>query len=116
MTFGDQLFAEEGARRRLAQMRADLSGPNPTPLEKLLIERILANHLAVNYCDASYCQNAAELSIERADYYQRRIDRAQRRYLDAVLALAKVRRLLLPVVQVNIGEKQVNIGALAVET
>jgi len=48
-----------------------------------------------------------------ADDRQRRITRSQRRYLDAILALAKVRRLALPVVQVNVAEKQVNIGALA---
>ena len=41
---------------------------------------------------------------------QRSINRAQRRYLAAIKSLVQVRRLLGPMVQVNIAEKQVNIA------
>ena len=44
---------------------------------------------------------------------QRRIDHAYRRYLSALRALAQVRKLTLPVVQINIAKKQVNIAAPA---
>jgi hypothetical protein len=38
---------------------------------------------------------------------------AQRRYLAAFRSLAQVRRLLTPMVQVNIAERQVNLAQLA---
>ncbi len=44
--------------------------------------------------------------------YQRRIERAQQRYLAAIKALAQVRRLVVPMVQVNIAEQQ-NIAQVA---
>ena len=52
-----------------------------------------------------------DLGLQWAEFYQRRIDRAQKRFLSAIKALALVRRLQLPAVQVNIGEKQMNIVA-----
>jgi hypothetical protein len=39
-----------------------------------------------------------------------RIERAQRRYLSAIKALVQVRMLVVPAVQVNIGEKQINVA------
>jgi hypothetical protein len=54
---------------------------------------------------------AAEgLSIRRADYHQRRIDAAHRRYLAALRTLATVRKLTVPAIQVNIAKKQVNVA------
>ena len=47
---------------------------------------------------------------------RRILDRARNRYLSAIKTLATVRRLNLPIVQVNIAEKQINTvgpGALA---
>ena len=40
----------------------------------------------------------------------KRLDRAQRRYLAASKTLAQMRKLRVPAVQVNIGEKQVNVA------
>ena len=44
-------------------------------------------------------------------YYQKSIDRAHRRYLSAIKTLATVRKLALPVLQVNIAKKQVNVAS-----
>ena len=41
--------------------------------------------------------------------HQKRVERAQRRHLAAVKTLAGVKKLGMPVVQVNIGEKQINV-------
>jgi hypothetical protein len=49
------------------------------------------------------------MAIELATYYQKSIDRAQKRYLAAIKALAYVRRLARPVVQVNVARKMVNV-------
>jgi hypothetical protein len=40
------------------------------------------------------------------------LDRAHKRYLSALKALAQVRRLGVPRVQVNLGDKQFNIMSL----
>jgi hypothetical protein len=104
-------LAKEAIGRQLDKMRAELAGPSPTPLEGLLVDRILTCWIALQYCEAIYVQNMKELSINQADYHQRRLDRAQRRYLDAIRTLAHIRRLGAAVIQVNIAEKQVNVAA-----
>src|SRR5262245_66143189 len=90
-------------------LRAELAGANPTPIERLLVERIVACWLQVQDADARYAQ-AKNLSLAWGEYYQRRMDRAHRRYLSAVKALALVRKLAVPVLQVNIAREQVNVA------
>ncbi len=80
------------------------------PLERLLIDRVLTGWLHLHYAEALYVQRNGALTPAACEYHQRTIGRAQRRYLAAVKALAQVRRLRVPAVQVNIGEKQVNIA------
>lgn len=46
-------------------------------------------------------------TLRQGDYYQGRQDRAHARFLKATRALATVRRLLVPAVQVNVAEKQI---------
>ncbi len=40
----------------------------------------------------------------------RRIEQAERRYLRAIRELAQVRKIQQPTVQVNIGDKQINVA------
>jgi hypothetical protein len=45
-----------------------------------------------------------KVTLQQGEYFQRRQDRAHRRYLSAIRSLAAVRRLQVPTaVQVNIG-------------
>lgn len=46
----------------------------------------------------------------KLDAYQRRMDAAHRRYLSALNALATVRKLAVPAIQVNIADRQVNVA------
>jgi hypothetical protein len=100
---GENLAFKEALIRKLELLRAELAGPNPTPVERLLVERIVACWLQVQDADIRYAQ-AKDLSIPWGDSYQQRMDRAHRRFLSAVKTLALVRRLALPVLlaQVNI--------------
>jgi hypothetical protein len=107
----DSLFAQELLSGQVQRLRAQLGGPAPSPLERLLVERIIACWLHVNYAEEKYAEELGRgMSFEKGEYYQKRIDRAHRRYLSAIRALAQVRRLLGPSVQVNIGEQQVNVA------
>src|SRR5262249_3829914 len=110
---GDDLAFGEGLTRKLELLRAELAGLNPTPVERLLVERIVACWLQVQDADVRYAQ-AKNLSLEGGEYYQRRMDRAHKRYLSAIRTLALVRKLALPVLQVNIGRKQVNVAGACV--
>ena len=107
---GDQLVFKEALGRKLAVLRDELAGPNPTPLERLLVERVVACWLQVQDADVRYAQGQKTCTFAQSEYYQRRQDRAHNRYLSAMRTLAVVRKLTIPVVQVNIARKQVNVG------
>jgi hypothetical protein len=105
---GKNLLFRETTERKLAQIRADVAGSNPSPLERLLAERIALCWLALHDAENRLAQSS-ELTITQADHWQRRIDSAHKRYLTAIKCLATVRKLALPAVQVNIARKQVNV-------
>jgi hypothetical protein len=88
-----------------------LLGPQPSPLERLLVERIVACQLQVQFADqqgAAFERAGGRLA--QGESWQKQQERAQRRYLAAMRSPAQVRRLLIPAVQVNIGEHQVNVA------
>ena len=91
--------------RKLDQLRAELAGPNPTPLERLLVERIAGCWLHLHHLEIVYAGKES-MTLELGRYYQACLDRAQKRYLAAIKALAVVRKLALPSLQVNIARKQ----------
>ena len=94
----------------LDAMGQELSGPEPSPLERLLVERIVMCWLHLYYAEAIYIQSMSELTLRQAEFHQKRITLAHNRYLSAIRTLAQVRRLGVPAVQVNIGEQQVNVA------
>jgi hypothetical protein len=104
---GDDVFTQEAIPRNLKTMREEIAGENPSPLERLLAERIGICWLELQYFEAIYAQNMGELTITQSDYHQRRIDKAHRRYLSSIKALAQIRKMG-PAVQINIAEKQIN--------
>ncbi len=106
---GKDLAVREGLQRKLNSIRAELSGPSPTPLERLLVERIGVCWLHLYHLEAVYA-NKSSMTLDLAMHYQKCIDRAHRRYLSAIKTLAIVRKLALPVLQVNIAKKQVNVA------
>ena len=99
---GKNLAFREALFSKLKIMRAELCGPNPTSLEKLLVERVVATWLYAYHADCTYAQ-ARDITFAHGDYLQRQQDRAHRRYLSAIRTLAVVRRLALPIqVDVNV--------------
>ena len=90
---GVDLALKESLGRQVEAMKAELTGPDPSPLETLLIGRIAACWLQVNYADAAAAQ-AGEISIPQAHLARKRQDSAHRRYLSAIATLAMTRRLL----------------------
>lgn len=103
--FDDQIAAKDALQRELEKKRAELSGENPTPIERLLIERVISCWLQVQHADLVVAQSKS-VSHAAGDYNQRRQDRSNRRFLAAVKTLATVRRLALPI------RFDVNVAAL----
>jgi hypothetical protein len=80
-------------------------------LERLLVERIAACWLQVQDAEIKYMHNHKQLTLQQVEFHQRRMDATHKRYLVAIKALALVRKLALPALQVNIARKQVNVSA-----
>jgi hypothetical protein len=108
---GKNLPFREALLRKLEMLRDELHGPKPSPVERLLVERVVACWLQVQEADARFAQGT-NLSIEWGEYYQRKMDRAHKRYLSAIKTLALVRKLAVPVLQVNVAQKQVNVAGV----
>jgi hypothetical protein len=106
---GKNLAFREALLRKLDVLRAELAGPEPTPVERLLAERVVSCWLHLHHLEQIYSQKDS-MSLELGDYYQRSIDRAHKRCLAAVKALAVVRRLAVPVLQLNFARRQVNVA------
>lgn len=92
------------------QLPIDLARPGDGELERLLIQQVVIAWLHLGYIEYQYSTvvTTPDLTIKRGEYWERRLSAAQRRYLRATETLARVRRLQLPAVQVNIGAQQVN--------
>ena len=91
---GPDLLVAESVRRKLDELRAELGGPSPGPVEALLIDRVVACWLQANDADASYAQarGPGSTAAVRTEL-MRRQESAQRRYLASVKQLAVVRKL-----------------------
>jgi hypothetical protein len=93
---GPNLLLREALERKLAELKADLAGPAPSKLEELLVARVVAGWLQVHYADATYAQLKGNATPAQHSAMQKRQTAAQHRYLQAIKALATVRKLLKP--------------------
>jgi hypothetical protein len=112
----DDLYFPELYVAQAEAMQRELEGEHPTALERLLCERVVTAQLIVQDLETTAPSATASPTADAA-LHDEMVTRAHDRLLRAVLALAKVRRLLRPeVAQVNIAEagaQQVNMAALA---
>jgi CRP-like cAMP-binding protein len=110
MTKEGDLAAKELIRCQLEAMREQIAGNNSPPLERLLSERVVLTWLELQLFEALYAKNMPKLTIAQAEHHQKRLDRAHRRHLSAIGALAQIRKLLkgTAITQINIADKQIN--------
>ena len=107
---GQNPVIRESITRKLEEMRIELSGQNPTSIEKLLVDRVLATWLHLHHMEIIFGKKEG-YSFAAGAFYQKSISAAQKRYLTAIKGLAEVRKLALPALQVNIAKKQINVAA-----
>nr|MDQ3361403.1 hypothetical protein [Actinomycetota bacterium] len=104
---GGNRMIEETMPRKLEAMRKGLAGENSSALEKLLVDRVVVCWLQLQYFDVLYARSMKNSSTAQSEHHQKLIDRAHKRYLSAIKALAQIRKMG-PAVQINIAEQQVN--------
>ena len=109
---GKNLVFKEAVNQKLAALQTELAGPAPTPLERLLAERVATCWLHLHHLEQIYSQKES-MALEVGMYFQRSISAAHKRYLAAIKTLAVVRKLAVPVLQVNIAKQQVNVAGAA---
>lgn len=102
------LVVQETIARKCTALTQELAGPTPSPLERLLVERVVLCWLQLHYAEGLRLQTK-EVTSQQEEFHQRRISKMHTRYLSAIRTLAQVRRLEVPAVQVNIGQQQVNV-------
>ncbi len=90
---GTDLALKESLTRQLESMRGRLAGADPSPLESLLVERILACWLQSSYADTAAARSHG-LSLKQIKFTTKRQEIAHRSYLSAIATLAMTRKLL----------------------
>jgi hypothetical protein len=93
MIAGKNLHLRECLLRKIAAMKDDLAGAAASPLEKLVIERVVVCWLQLQHADCLEAQTGGE-SINLATFKMKRQEAAHRRYLGAIGALIAHRKLL----------------------
>jgi hypothetical protein len=107
---GGSPLVEDALSGRLDMMREEIAGEDPTPLEVLLTERVVASWLLVELFDRlmsaqlwKETPKEKRVTARELRYYLRWQESANTRFLAAVRELARVRKLqaTAPPVQVN---------------
>lgn len=87
----------------------ELAGPNPSAIERLLAERISTCSALTTAFENQYVWASKKCNATSAEFWGNQADKAHSRLLKAIAVLAQVRKVG-HVVQVNIGERQVNVA------
>jgi hypothetical protein len=97
-------------------LKMDLGYDNAPMLEQLLIEQVALCWLRLYTAEQGYTNKVyTASSYESLNYWERRLNASQRRYLRACETLARVRKIIrrTPALQINIaaqGGQQVNVA------
>jgi hypothetical protein len=101
------LFSAESHTQKVAldeyliRMARDLAGPSPSPIERILADRVTLCWLDAYRCDHGAIHNPYQ-SVKMTNLLIHRQDRAHRRLLSAIKTLAEIRNLPLFRLQVSI--------------
>jgi hypothetical protein len=109
---GEDLGSRSAVAWKMEKLRADLAGPDPTPLESLGVDRVVTSWLHVHALEMRYGDGSG-LPPAEAAHHQRSLSRAHARYLNALKALAVIRRLAAPALQVNVARTRLNVETVS---
>jgi len=90
---GENPLARESMKRTVESMKSDLARENPTPLERLAAEQVIACWLEVTSLQTLSAPTESG-SLEQAGFKLKRLESAQRRYHNAIKLLGTLHALL----------------------
>jgi hypothetical protein len=90
---GANPVAIESIQRQAKQLRTELEGEHPTPLEKLLVANVVAHWLELSHGQLSEADPGSRTGDQLAQRLKR-LESAEKRYLAAMKTLATARALL----------------------
>ncbi|HVZ38514.1 MAG TPA: hypothetical protein VHI13_04505 [Candidatus Kapabacteria bacterium] len=102
---------EECSRAGIDRLRKELEYARSPALERLAIDHLVL--CWIHYHDVVFVYDskmAKGMTFAEADFWERKLTAVQRRYVRALESLARLRRLKLPVMQVNVAGQQVNVA------
>jgi hypothetical protein len=107
----DSLWTHHITREDILALENELLSEGRSPLERLLVRRVALCYLALHYFESLYFQTLDRpINPRQHSILLQRMHQANERYLAAVRTLAQIRKMKLPNLQVNIGEKQINVA------
>jgi len=97
-------IGRELVRREYLRVRADLTGPDPTGIEKHLAERAAICWLDAYVADriALTLNESLNFSPSEKSYFQKTRDRAHKRFVDTCRVLALIRSRALPAMRLGV--------------
>jgi hypothetical protein len=108
---GDHLALRESLKTGRLAMRQDLGYEEASALERLLIDQVVLCWLRMSHVEFNHTAiSNRDTPLSVRDHWERKLSATQRRYLRACETLARVRRLRLPSLQINVGDRQVNVA------
>ena len=97
-------------KTRMKVMQTELGYQASPYLEKVVIDNVLDSWLYLQHAQHNLNSWLKEpgTGYDAAEYWEKRMNSAQRRFLRASSTLARIRKMDLPPIQVNIAQQQVN--------
>ncbi|WP_291169897.1 hypothetical protein [Gimesia sp.] len=90
---GQDKHLKQCLARKVNDMKQELSGTSPSPMEKLLVERVVTTWLRVHYCEAHDAQQDEE-SLKWAEYRLKRYRTMADLHVKSIGALTMLRKLM----------------------
>jgi hypothetical protein len=107
---GDEV-AKTAIEEHVVYVRDEMGYHDAPIMEKMLIDNVVTAWLRLQWLNYLVsAKMAGEFRIPHMEFWQKSQAMAQRNYLAACETLAKVRKMKLPNIQLNIGDKQVNVA------
>jgi hypothetical protein len=100
----------ETVTRQLEALRAELLGADPTPVERLLVDRVVMCWLQVQEADLRDGLCAGRFESGQSKYLVGRMNGAHRRYLAALKALELVRKLAVSVLRKDVTSRRSTVS------
>ena len=111
-------WGKEQLKMNVKAVQQALGYDESPAIEKLLIENVAMCWLNMTLMEMFYSQNTigdVKVDTKWLDYCERRLSSVQKRYLRAIETLARVRKVTVSTIQINLaahGAKQLNVANL----